>query len=139
MGLLADIYLAYSDEEALKYDSSPDPFADRLQYKGFTELQLSTLWAIILGVKWEAKSLRQFINVFHTDEGERLICRLPAAMLNDLCNLTPGQVSSAAEKWAATAEMRCKPADSHSIVESLIVSARKAKETNQSVYLWNSV
>jgi hypothetical protein len=38
-----------------------------------------------------------------------------------------------------TAEMRGKPADSCSLIESLIVSARKAKETNQSVYLWNSV
>jgi hypothetical protein len=139
MGLLADIYLASSDEEALKYDSSQDPFADRLQYKGFTELQLSMLWAIILGVKWEAKFSRQFINVFHTQDGERLICRLPAAMLNDLSNLTPEQVSSAAEKWAATAEMRSKPADSRSIVEGLMVSAQKANETNQSVYLWNSV
>jgi hypothetical protein len=130
MGLLADIYLASSDEEAPKYDSSPDPFVDRLQYKGFTELLLSTLWAIILGLKWEAKSLRQFINVFHADNGERLICRLPAAMLNGLTDLTPEQTSSAAEKWAATAEMRCKPADSRSIIEGLIVS--------QSVCLWNS-
>ena len=139
MGLLADIYLAKDDAEALTYDSAPDTFPDRLQFKGFTELQLSTLWAALRGVKWDVKSLRQFINVFHTDGGERLICRLPAAMLSELAKLTPEQVSATAEKWAATAEMRCKPADSHSIVESLIVSARKAKETNQSVYLWNSV
>ena len=139
MGLLADIYLASGDEQAVKYDSSPDSFVDRFQYRGFTELQLSMLWALILGIKWEAKSLRQFINVFHTDNGERLICRLPAAMLHDLSSLTPQQVSSAAEKWAATTEMRCKPADSSSIIEGLIVSARRAKETKQSVYLWNSV
>jgi len=139
MGLLADIYLASSDEEASKYDSSPDAFVDRLQYKGFTELQLSTLWAIILGVNWQAKSLRQFIDVFHTDNGERLICRLPAAMLNDLTNSTPEQISSAARSWAATSEMRCGPADSRSIIEGLIVFARRAKETNRSVYLWNSV
>jgi hypothetical protein len=139
MGLLADIYLAASDDEALKYDSLPDSFADRRQYKGITELQLSTLWAAILGVKWDVKSLRQFINVFHTDGGERLICRLPAAMLSDLAKLTPEQISAAAEPWAATAEMRCEPADAHSIIEGLVVSGRKAAQTNQSVYLWNSV
>jgi hypothetical protein len=139
MGLLADMFLAASDEEALKYDAAPDSFADRLQYKGITELQLSTLWSAILGVKWDVKSLRQFINVFHTEGGERLICRLPAAMLNDLAKLTPEQIFAAAVQWAATAEMRCKPADVLPIIEGLIAYARKSTETNRSVYLWNSV
>jgi hypothetical protein len=139
MGLLADMFLAASDEEALKYDAAPDSFPDRLQYKGITELQLSTLWSAILGVKWDVKSLRQFNNVFHTEGGERLICRLPAAMLNDLAELTPEQSFPAAVQWAATAEMRCKPEDVLPIIEGLIAYARKSTETNQSVYLWNSV
>ena len=139
MGLLADIYLAKTDAEAVKYDAAPGGFTDRLQYKGIMELQLSTLWASVLGVKWELKLMKPFTTIFHTDGGERLICRLPAAMLNDLVKLTPEQISGAADKWAATAEMRCKPSDALTIAEGLAVCARKAIETEQNVYLWNSV
>jgi len=65
--------------------------------------------------------------------------RLPAAMLNDMVKLTPEQISGAADKWAATVEMRCKPSDALPIVEGLAVCARKAIESEQNVYLWNSV
>lgn len=139
MGLLADIYLANDDADALQYDSAPQKFTDRLQYGTITELQLSILWAMVQGVKWEAKSLRQFVNVFHTDDGERLITRLPAPLLTDLAALTPEQVSAAAEKWATTAEMRCKPADARSIIEGLAVCGRKAVDTKKNAYLWNCV
>jgi hypothetical protein len=47
------------------------------------------------GVKWGLKLMKPF---FHTDGGERLICRLPAAMLNDLVKLTSEPVSAAADK-----------------------------------------
>lgn len=120
----------------MKYDAAPGGFTDRLQYKGTAELQLSTLWAAVPGVKWGLKLMKPF---FHTEGGERLICRLPAATLNDLVKLTSEHISAAADKWAATAEMRCKPSDALTIVEGLAVSARKAIETEQNVYLWNSI
>jgi hypothetical protein len=60
-------------------------------------------------------------------------------MLNDPVKLTSEHVSGAADKWAATAEMRCKPSDALTIVEGLVVGARKAIETEQNVYLGNSV
>jgi hypothetical protein len=139
MGLLADIYLASDDAHALQYDSAPQASTHRLQVGVITELQLSMLWAVVQGVKWEAKSLRQFVNVFHTDDGERLITRLPAALLTELANLSPEQISAVAQKWAATAEMSCKPDSARTIIEGLIVSGRKAAETQQNVYLWNCV
>jgi hypothetical protein len=123
----------------VKYDAAPGGFADRLQYNGTTRLHPSTLWVAVLGVKWELKLMKPFTTIFHTDGGERLICRLPAALLNDLVKLTSEHVSGAADKWTATAEMRCKPSDALTIVEGLAVSARKAIETEQNVYLWNSV
>jgi hypothetical protein len=97
------------------------------------------LWAALLGVKWDVKSLRQFINVFHIDGGERLICCLPDAMLGDIANLTPQQVAAAVEKWAATEGLDNTPARVRPIIEGLANLARKAAEVNQSVYLWNSV
>jgi hypothetical protein len=97
------------------------------------------LWAALLGVKWDVKSLRQFINVFHIDGGVRLICRLPDAMLRDLVNLTPRQVAAAAEKWGTTEGLDNPPARVRMIIAGLANLARKAAEVNPSVYLWNSV
>jgi len=53
MGLLAELYIASDDQQALKYDASPDIFPDRRQYRGFTALELSTLWAIMQGTAWD--------------------------------------------------------------------------------------
>jgi hypothetical protein len=133
MGLFADIYLA----RLRTNDAAPGGFTDRLQYKSTTAPQLSTVWAAPLDVRWELKLMNPFTAIFHT--GERLICRLPAMVPNDLVKLTSEHVSVAADKCAATAEMRCKPSDALTIVEGLALSARKAIETEQNVYLWNYV
>ena len=116
MGLLAEIYLAKDDAKKVKYDTAPDTFVDRLQYKGITELELSAVGRAI-----------------------RLMCRLPDAMLRDLVNLTPQQVAAAAEKWGATEGLDNTPARVRPIIAGLANLARKAAEVNPSVYLWNSV
>jgi len=139
MGLLADIYLANDDTHAKQYDSAPDIFADRLQYRSFTQLELSILWAIMQGTTWDPKSLRQFTDVFHANGGERLICRLPDPMLDHLTKLSEDQISAAAAKWAVTDQLRCKPSDVRPIIEGLITSARTALQSGRKVYLWNCV
>jgi len=139
MALLADLFLATDDAHALQYDTAPGTFPDRLQYTLVTELQLSMLWAMVRGINWDVKSLRQFANIFQAKEGQVLICRLPATMLHDLLNLPAEQTSAVAAKWAATAEMKCQPDEARSIIEGLLVSARKAAQSGQNVYLWNCV
>ena len=51
MSVLSDIYIS-RNSEAVKYDTTPDSFAERAQYKGMTPLELSTLWAIMRGAEW---------------------------------------------------------------------------------------
>src|SRR6266571_1371780 len=59
MSLLADIYIS-RDDEAVRYDTTPDQFADRAQYKGITPLELSMFWAIVRGVEWDVASMDEF-------------------------------------------------------------------------------
>jgi hypothetical protein len=139
MGLLADIYVSRDDEEATRYDSEPSTFKDREQYRGFTVLELSTLWAKIKGIEWDVSSLREFPAVLVQDGGERLIHRLPMALTAQLARLTPEQISIAADQWAATDELRCAAADVQPIIEGLVRLAKAASETDRKIYFWNCV
>jgi hypothetical protein len=137
MGVLADLYLSRNDSEAVQYDVAPDSFADREQYGNFTQLELSTLWAGMRNIKWDVNLCDDFRNILVEDEGERIICGLPAAMTVELAQLTPSEISSNAVKWSATDEMNCKPTDVQPLIEGLVRLAKKATESGRNIYLWN--
>lgn len=138
MGLLADIYVS-RDDEAVKYDDDPGGFADRAEYKRFTELELSTLWCIMRGVQWDVSLMHQFPSVFQEDEGQRTINRLPAEMVAELSRLTPEQIAVVSPKWAATEELRWLPDTAREVITDLVRLSRTASETGRNVYLWNCV
>src|ERR1051326_2645985 len=139
MGVLADLYLSRDDKEAVRYDNEPETFKDREQFRNFTELELSTLWAKIRGIEWDVNSLDEFHSVLVRDGGERCIKRLPASMMDELARLTPEQISTAASKWAATDEMRCDAADVQPIIEGLVRLARIASVQDRKLYFWNCI
>jgi hypothetical protein len=139
MGVLADIYPSRDDQEAVRYDSDPDTFKDREQYRNFTEAELSTLWAKLRGIEWDVDLLDEFHTVLVEGGGERVIKRLPTPMTVELARLTPEQTSEAAAKWAATDEMAYGAADVQPIVEGLVRLAKAASETGRNLYFWNSV
>jgi hypothetical protein len=137
MGVLADLYLSRDDQEAVRYDSEPETFKDREQYRNFTELELSTLWAKIRGIEWDVNSLDEFHSVLVKDGGERCIKRLPTSMTDELARLTPEQISSASAHWAATDEMACEAADVQPIIEGLVRLAKIASAQDRRLYFWN--
>jgi hypothetical protein len=124
MGILADIYVS-RDDEAVQYGATPDAFPDCLQYKSISSLELSTLWALMSGIKWEVNLMKEFACLLVKDEGERVIHKVPPAMLRDLAALTPQQVEALAAKWAATDEFACEPAEVQPIIENLVQLAQK--------------
>lgn len=139
MSVQADLYVSRDDQDAIRYDSEPATFEDREQYPSFTELELSTLWAKMMGIEWDVNSLDEFHTVLVQDGGERTIKRLPASMAIELARLTPDQISTAATKWAATDEMACEAADVQPIIEGLVRLAKRASATGRSIYFWNCV
>jgi hypothetical protein len=102
MGVLADLYIASDDQEAVKYDASPDAFGDRRQYRNFTALELSTLWAIMQGTEWDVVLMDQFPELLGVEDGERLVHRLPSHMVETLAQMTQEGVLASSGKWAAT-------------------------------------
>jgi hypothetical protein len=139
MSVLADVYLSSGDEDAARYDKQPASFADRLQLTSLTNLELSTLWAIMRNSEWDVDLLDQFPCILQVDGGQRTIHRLPSAMLSDLVGLAAQDLSVIVSKWAATDEMACEPKDASPVVDGLIRMARRASETEKSAYLWNCV
>ena len=138
MSVLADIYIS-RDADAVKYDTAPDQFADRAQYKGFSPLEFSILWSIIQGVEWDVAMMDKFPCLLEIDGGERLVHRFPAAMVSELASLSPDRVASVTSAWAATEELNCNPENIRPVVDDLVRLSRRAGETSQSVHLWNCV
>lgn len=139
MGLLAELYIASDDQQALKYDASPDISPDRRQYRGFTALELSTLWAIMQGTAWDVALMDEFPELLGVESGERLVHRLPRPMIEASARMTQAGVSTSSKEWASTDELRCKPSDVQPIIEDLIQLSGKASASGRAVYLWNCV
>jgi hypothetical protein len=140
MGVLADIYVA-STEEAVSYDdpSSAENF-ERVQYKSLTALELSTLWAIIQGVPWGVTMMKEFECMLTIDEGERMIERFPEAFTTHLGRMTEEETKSVASQWAQTEELERFPEDAvNSIVLDLCRLARTAGASGKGLFLWNCV
>ena len=137
MSLLADFFLSPDDADAVRYEEEPASFADRLQLKSLTELELSTLWAILQGVEWDESMLDHFASVFEQQAKDSTIQRLPDALLTDLIALSPADTPAVASKWAATDELACKAEDVLPVIQDLRALASKASGTQQHVYFWN--
>jgi hypothetical protein len=138
MSTLADIYISRNDD-AVKYDTAPEQFADRAQYKGFTPCEVSILWSIMRGVEWDVAMMDEFPCLLEIDGGERLIHRFPAAMVSELAALSPVQIASVTSAWAATEELSCSPEDIRPVIDDLVRLSQRAGQTGQSVHLWNCV
>ena len=136
MGILADIYIS-GDDAAVKYDTDPEQFPDRVQYKGFTPLELSMLWSIMHGVEWHVSMLDELPCIFQ--QGGRYIHRLPKAMVADLSRLTPEQIALVSSKWAAIEELQWSAEAASEVIEDLVQLANRASKAKQNLYLWNCV
>lgn len=138
MGILADIYIS-RDDEAVRYDTTPDRFTERTQYKGMTPLEVSMLWSIMRGGEWDVALMDEFPCLLQIDGGERLIHKFPSDMLAELSKLSPERVAAVTAAWAATEELSCSPEDIRPIVGDLVRLAGRAIESGRSMFLWNCV
>ena len=58
-----------------------------------TALELSTLWAIVLGVDWNTTMLDQFVCLLDENRGEVRVERLPAAFVGILAEMSEEQMA----------------------------------------------
>ncbi|MFN0051872.1 MAG: hypothetical protein ACKV0T_06755 [Planctomycetales bacterium] len=138
MSILADIYIS-GDDDAVKYDTAPDQFADSAHYKGVTPLELSMLWSILRGIEWDVALLDEFPSLLQDESRGRYIHRLPPALVSELATLAPDRMAAVTSAWAATEELSCSPDEIQPVVDDLMRLSRRSLETSQSVYVWNGV
>ena len=143
MGMLADFFVA-TRQDALHYakrDADADEGEDiriRLapaEYKGFTGLEIGTLWAIFEGAEWEVDR-HMPESLFLGEESASWLEEFPSELIQLLANATSEDVAKAASAWAITEELNCSPGDLAPVVADLQSLSRKAIAEGKAVYLW---
>ena len=142
MGILADFFVA-TPEDALLYaelsleDSFPEARFPRAQWKGFTSLEVETLWAIVEGRPWnpETHSLEPAGDVGE----EQWLFRLPEPLVARLATLTPEDQGRFAGEWAETEELSCEASELEPVLASLVDLAGNARASGRGMFLWGSL
>jgi len=143
MGILADFFVA-THEEAIRYanchlesDEGEEiqSLLTPLEYKGFTGLEIGTLWAILEGVEWDV-SRHMPESLFLGEENESWLERFPDELVQKLAAISPQQIESVASAWANTEELNCDPQDLQPVIVDLQQLSKRAINENKAVYLW---
>ena len=105
---------------------------------GLTQLQMSTLYAILLGREWDLDLDNEF--KLEGGDGESdWIFRFPSNMTSLLANSPVSKLDDARIKWAATEEMGVDPKEIFDLMAGLHKLARHAIACQKSMYLWFSL
>ncbi|MGX9699302.1 hypothetical protein ACWYXK_20220 [Janthinobacterium lividum] len=143
MGLIADFFIA-GPAEAIRYanrieDSDEGEEIELLlkpvQFKGITDLEIGTLWAILERREWDIdKHMPE--DIYVGEDGESWLHRFPDELTSLLASSNVDALESASEQWAKTEEIDCNAADLRPLLKDLQSLARQAATTGQSIYLW---
>jgi hypothetical protein len=139
MGVLSDLYVSTPELAEAYDDEQTRPDNERAELSGLTEIEFSTLWAIIEGEEWEERHMDAFESILQKSDGERLIFRLPDAFVAKAATLSQGDAASAAEAWAETDELECDAEELLPAIQELTRLSKEAIRSGRSLYLWNCV
>ncbi|WP_295479490.1 hypothetical protein [uncultured Pseudomonas sp.] len=143
MGVLADFFVA-SEADALRYAAriekldggeEIEALLKPVQYKSFTDLEISTLWAILEEQEWDDER-HMPEDIFLGDDGESWLYRFPNELTEVLAHANEVAVSKASVLWSATEELSCEPEDLVPVLNDLQSLAKQAMESGKSLYLW---
>ncbi|MGQ2923449.1 hypothetical protein [Variovorax sp. DAIF25] len=146
MGLLSDFFVA-NEGEAARYadrmseDDQGKAIALQLrpaEYKGFTDLEVGTLWAILEGKEWDA-DLHALESDEGGDEGDSWLFRFPDRLVQLLAHVEHSALDAALPRWADTEELQVDVAELRPVVLDLQRLAKQAIAEQKSLYLWGSL
>lgn len=143
MGILSDFFVA-TPEEALRYANrieEPDEgdeieeLLDPVQYKRFTDIEISTLWAILEGSEWDAdRHNLEYVEI--GEDSDAWLNRFPHELTVLLSRLDEESLGPVLARWADTEELACDADELHPVMEDLRRLASEAVANRKSVYLW---
>lgn len=141
MGLLADLFVA-EPEDALTYEALsgkgklPADRFERAEFKGLTNLEFTTLWALMQNEEWDLdKHDLEAIG----EPGETWLFRFPDTFVEALASLDSASISRVVPLWANTEELQWEPSEAQEVIEELVRLARLARTTSKRLFLWGSL
>jgi hypothetical protein len=138
MSILADLFVA-KPEDAPEYEEAMGESDARFeveQFKGFTQLELEILWAMLEQKEWDPE---RHALAFVEEPGDSWLCRFPDELVDRLAALAPAEVGPLSTKWAAIEELNAPPDEIAPVTEALVRLAKSAKTSGRGLFLWGSL
>jgi len=141
MSILSDLFVTDADDAQLyeklqSQDQFPIDRFERAQFKGLTDLEFTTLWALVQNEEWDIdQHSLEVIGV----PGDTWLFKFPSLFVDSLSSLDQAGISRVSPLWAATEEMEWEPSEAQEVIEELVRLAKFAKSNSKGLYLWGSV
>lgn len=121
---------AWEDEE----EDPSLPILERAEHKGFTGIELSTLWALIEGDESSAK--HNLIMGPMNEESEAIVEQVPLAFVEHLARMTDAQITAHSGAWAGVEGVRHEPEHLSEVLTDLRRLAGSALSARKNIYIW---
>jgi hypothetical protein len=133
VSILAAVFIA-TKKEALIYNAQ-SPNYERLELPGLTDIELSTLWALIQEKEFDFD--KHELGELDTDAGA-LMFSFPKRFIADLAGLGEARISSVTTQWAESEEMQWPTVQAQEVLIALISLAKTALAQSKGMFLWIS-
>jgi len=142
MGILSDLFVSTHEDASLYQErylarALKSSAYQRVEYKGITDLELGTLWAVVQGDEWDI-NVHRLNQVAFGAGGETWLFRFPDAFVRSLQSLDEARISRASELWASTEELKCAPTYLMPVVSDLNRLSKLATG-DKGLFLWGSL
>lgn len=137
MGILAD-FVVLPAADAPRYRHGLNVPRENVGiWKGITNLELSTLWAILRSEPWADAAIDAFVDVSEADSDDEWCFRFPRDFVERLAALRGAPFESALKAWCATDEIGTDHVEGmRELFADLVRLAQKANDTGRSLFLW---
>lgn len=136
--IVADLDAAMSYDMFVRGQGSRPPLVDILENGNLTGIEVTTLWAILEGVAWNADH-HILPELLADGEGDSWLHEFPSDLVQLLAKIDEQSVLDAAKEWSATEELMCSPSDLVPGLRELSRLACVAREAKSSLFLWGAV
>src|SRR5262249_44276733 len=111
------------------------PF-ELVQFKGLTNLEFGTLWAIINGEEFD---FNKHALESLAPQGNTWLFRFPPAFVQKLAALTPAAINAVSAAWADTEELQWEPSETKEVIVELVRLAKLAASPTKGLFFWGSL
>lgn len=140
MGLLSEFFI--DDGATVPNYNGGEEFddADKCEFRDLTPLQCGQFLSVLRDQEYVVEMVGEF-KLITPEDAEDWTMSVPQDMVAKLSALSPDQIPDIAARFAdiTSEELGWAPDDFSPIVTELAALARRAVETNKSMYLWNSL